>query len=184
MDGSQFDAMLRRLSPARSRRSALVGILGGGLGLLRASQAEARRHKKHKKHKGKTSPPALTCPTGYSACGEQCVDLTDNTSNCGACAVVCSPGKPCCNGVCADLQSDEANCGACGTVCAAGQTCCSGVCRTTQTDRDNCGTCGTVCDSSNPFNTCRAGRCCLSLNGSCTLNEQCCSGFCDGIACL
>jgi hypothetical protein len=62
MDGSQFDTLLRGLTTARSRRGAVVGLLGGTLGLFGLTETEAKhKHKKHKKHKkppGSGSPPA------------------------------------------------------------------------------------------------------------------------------
>jgi hypothetical protein len=146
MDGSDFDAISRRLGNAGSRRKALA-TLGTALGLLGLHDGSvfvlARRHKKKKKKKrgGTTSPPptsTITCPTGYSACGEQCFDLSDNPSNCGACAVVCSPSKTCCSGVCVDLQDNDSNCNSCGHACLtrdedtplerAAEICIAGVC--------------------------------------------------------
>src|SRR3954462_6727970 len=58
MDGSQFDGLLRSLTTARSRRGAMVGVLGGALGLLGLTESEAKHKKKHRKKKGNGSPPS------------------------------------------------------------------------------------------------------------------------------
>jgi hypothetical protein len=142
MDKSDFDALTRLLSNPGSRRGTLA-ILGGTFGLLgwqvRSNVVLAKkRKKKHKRRGGTTSPPppSLTCPPPYTPCGDQCVDLSDNTSNCGACAVVCSSGKVCCNGVCVNLQDNDSNCESCGHQClpdpiidgAHGAVCVNGTC--------------------------------------------------------
>src|SRR3954471_2969127 len=126
MDSSDFDAFTRLLTNPGSRRTALAA-LGGMISVLRwhspSDDVLAKRPKKKKKKRGgTTSPPppptsTVSCPTGYTACGEQCFDLTDNRENCGACSVVCSQTKTCCNGVCVDLLDNDSNCSACGHAC-------------------------------------------------------------------
>ena len=58
MDGSQFDTLLRGLSTARSRRGAVMGLLGGAVSLLGLTKSKAKHKKKHHHKKGKGSPPA------------------------------------------------------------------------------------------------------------------------------
>lgn len=41
-----------------------------------------------------------SCPNGASFCGDTCVDLNDDSQNCGACGKVCSSGRTCSGGVC------------------------------------------------------------------------------------
>jgi hypothetical protein len=119
MDGSRFDTLARTLSTTGSRRRALAGLVAGSLGLvaLRAEETAAKKGKGKKRKKRKKKSPSLTCPSGYTACGQQCFDLRDNTQHCGTCATVCSPGKDCCNGVCTNLQDDDNNCLTCGVKC-------------------------------------------------------------------
>ena len=123
MDGSDFDALTRSLTTASSRRRITGGLLGGALGLLgwhdQANEVLAKKGKgkKKKKRGGQRRTQSLSCPSGYTACGQQCVDLTDNTQHCGACFTVCSPGKACCSGTCANLQDDDNHCAACGRRC-------------------------------------------------------------------
>jgi hypothetical protein len=62
MDGSQFDTLLRGLTIASSRRGAVVGLLGGTLGLLGLTESEAKHKKKHHKKKKGSSPPASPPP--------------------------------------------------------------------------------------------------------------------------
>jgi hypothetical protein len=140
MDGFHFDTLTRTLTVAASRRQTLGSLLGGALGLLgsRAEEAAAKKKcppckkRKQGKCKGKKPDgtacsggscqsgrcvPTLSCSSGYTPCGQQCVDLRDNTQHCGACFTVCSPGKVCCSGTCANLLDDDNHCAACGRRC-------------------------------------------------------------------
>jgi len=170
MDKSDFDALTRLLSNPGSRRRALA-VLGGALGLSTwhggPDVALAKKHKKkHKKRGGTTSPPTLTCPSPYTPCGDQCVDLSDNTSNCGACAVVCSSGKVCCNGVCVNLQDNDSNCAACGHQCLPdpiidrphGAVCVNGTC-------EQCAPAGNFPETSTLTQCCRGLHRCTSAMG-------------------
>ena len=92
-----------------------------------------------------SSPPdlamPLTCPSGQTACGSSCVDLSTSPTSCGACGNVCAvacssgtcvsscpAGTTACSGACADTTTDAANCGGCGKACAAGQVCSGAQC--------------------------------------------------------
>ena len=44
---------------------------------------------------------SLTCPTGQTACGGACFDLTSDPLHCGACNVTCNAGASCTGGSCA-----------------------------------------------------------------------------------
>jgi hypothetical protein len=84
---------------------------------------------------------------------EYCADVTNDSSNCGACGRVCEAGLVCVRGecgkapepvceppfmsctdptglrsVCTDVTRDNANCGACGKVCQQGTQCERGQC--------------------------------------------------------
>ena len=85
MDSDRFDRLSRSLSATLTRRTSLGAATL--LGLAPVVGTEAKKRKKRKKKK------KVTCPSGYTACGRQCFDLTDNVQHCGACATVCSPGK-------------------------------------------------------------------------------------------
>ncbi|MEI8259570.1 MAG: hypothetical protein WCJ30_28225 [Deltaproteobacteria bacterium] len=84
--------------------------------------------------------------TPLTACGDVCVSLSTDATNCGACGNVCPAGATCtggrcsarpldcaspyvnCSGVCIDPASDPANCGACGHACTSGQNCVGATC--------------------------------------------------------
>ncbi len=100
-----------------------------------------------------TVPLAVVCASGLSACNGQCVDVSSDLANCGACGTVCSGahattlacvasqcavtscagGYGDCDGNAANgcevvLGTSMTNCGACGRTCAAGQACTQGMC--------------------------------------------------------
>ena len=123
------------------------------------------------------------CAVPQSTCRGACMDLSNDSANCGACGIVCGGGSSCqagaclcpngsglCGGACPDYSSDSNNCGGCGKVCAAGTTCqagnclcpdgskqCNGSCTPPdyQNDPNNCGGCGLVC----PSGQCLSGVC-------------------------
>lgn len=93
----------------------------------------------------------LVCSEGLTRCGLDCVDLTAESDNCGACGVACGQAQVCvnstcqcragtipCNGQCIVPEADPLNCGGCatatppepvGVVCGAGQACEAGECK-------------------------------------------------------
>lgn len=141
------------------------------------------------------------CPEGQTKCGETCVNLQIDRSNCGACGTACSDGEVCdagkckvscqkglteCGGTCTNTKTDIKNCGECGTECKDGETCadgkcspncpdgqsfCDGVCVNTDTDPANCGGCKTKCDDGK---ACKAGKC----EVTCPVDFTDCSGTC------
>ncbi len=77
-----------------------------------------------------------------SQCGNACVDLTSDKTNCGYCGAVCGNNLTCvqsqctcappfvdCAGTCVDTTTSNADCGSCGTVCVAPSTCQGGACK-------------------------------------------------------
>lgn len=107
MDGDLLDRLSRFLAAPVTRRTSFS--LATLLGIGPMASAEAKKRKKRKKK--------VKCPSGYTACGKKCFDLSDNVEHCGSCATVCSPGKTCCQGTCVNLQDDDNNCAACGSRC-------------------------------------------------------------------
>ena len=89
------------------------------------------------------APVTLVCTSPLIACGEACVDLTSDATNCGACGAVCESGEVCSTGACqstclpglsscgqscVDLSTSIFHCGACDSACQAGQACADGGC--------------------------------------------------------
>src|SRR3954447_14282292 len=103
MDGSQFDSLLRTLTAARSRRGALLGLLGGALGPLGLTDTSARHHKKKKKKKSPPAvPPPPQCPASCPACqtctnGQSCTPAANDTT--------CDSDGRCLNGTCNPLPT-------------------------------------------------------------------------------
>ena len=100
MDGSQFDAISRTVTLARSRRQALTGALAGALGLMRVVDEPAAAKKKK------------TCGAGLTTCKikkgkkkkTRCIDTTLDPSNCGRCGNRCPNGQVCRMGSCGTVQ--------------------------------------------------------------------------------
>ena len=134
-------------------------------------------------------------------CGFECVDITTDPRNCGACAKPCAQGNVCvtgmcmvscpmglsqCNGTCANLDNDPSNCGMCKTICPKGNVCaagkcglgcpmgqdaCSGSCVNLMSDAGNCGACAMACGQGS---ACVAGKCSVACPGG----QDVCAGKC------
>jgi len=108
-------------------------------------------------------------PTNVDACSMcgtgQCIDLSSDPNNCGACGNICAPGASCIGGACA---------------CGTGSALCSGTCRDLRADAQNCGACGNVCGAMKPPLTgggvwaCSESQCTIM----CTAPLSACAGGC------
>jgi hypothetical protein len=96
-----------------------------------------------------TSAP---CPPGLEACDGTCVDIMNDDTHCGSCALACGGGLMCLEGEC-------------GNACSEGEHNCDGSCVDTATDANHCGDCGNTCDSGS---VCDAGVCASDCSGSTT----------------
>src|SRR5262245_55013551 len=86
----------------------------------------------------------LACGAAEEQCGRICVNLQDDTENCGKCDTVCAAGQVCAKGACSsecptgntkctkeagagvlcvNIKTDNANCGVCGRACKTGEIC-------------------------------------------------------------
>ena len=129
---------------------------------------------------------------GAAKCGESCVNLATDPSNCGTCGTTCEVGLVCAGGMCgvaciggttecqdscANLDVDPQNCGSCGNTCPGGTVCslgqcavacgggtteCDGVCVDMDFDVNNCGLCSNKCY---PGQDCLDGNCLLLCGG-------------------
>lgn len=148
-----------------------------------------------------TDPPD-TCESPLADCGDDCVDLTADPANCGACGVSCTADEACiggdcqgcsapltaCDGSCVDTATDPLNCGACGLACLDGQQCLGAMCRCPQNtpnlcgsecvnislDPQHCGGCGNACD---PGQVCNGSVCAADCG---TLTD--CNGSCVNLS--
>ncbi len=128
------------------------------------------------------------CDAGLSACGADCVDLTRDAKNCGACGTACGTDEACvkgacslscgsakakCGQTCVTLSTDPTNCGSCGVTCEAGLSCVQAAC-TLVCDADAGQTkCTDQCvDTQTDVNNC--GTC----GTPCTQGQTCQSGVC------
>jgi hypothetical protein len=86
------------------------------------------------------------CNSGYSKCGNACVDTDSDPAHCGECNDACGGNEVCSGGQCV---------GSCGTLSD-----CGGECVDLNTDPDHCGTCTTVCpQAENAVRTCSNKTC-------------------------
>jgi len=113
---------------------------------------------------GDLPTPPLECEDGSgSVCGDVCVDLQSDDTNCGTCGVRCPLSQACVEGVCVSRQQ----------TCTAPFVDCNGdpsdACETnTDTNFLNCGGCNNVCPTSYPGGSdlgCRDGACDYLCNG-------------------
>src|SRR5262245_4395265 len=79
-----------------------------------------------------------SCTAPRVACGNLCVDPSENSSNCGGCGISCKSAEVCLSG-------------RCGPACGGGQIACDSACASTTNDPRHCGTCA---------NACKAGEVC------------------------
>lgn len=151
MEDSRFDALVRRLGGAGSRRP----VLSAGLGALAALGAsvtwpldgEARRKKKGKKkkkkhHKGNNTRPTTTstttkappaCPAGQKRCEGSCIDdvLCCDDGDCGAGQTCPVAGDYC---LCTDANTITCGrrcCNKASEICRSDGTCVAGTCPAT-----------------------------------------------------
>jgi hypothetical protein len=164
VEAGRFDALVRLLTVAVSRRTALALTLGGALGLsLGPADAEAKRKKRSKKKKKcKNFSVCQTCrkgkckskPTGADCrAGHVCQDET----------CVCPPGEEDSGGVCGDPPTCAGN----GEPClppGTNEDCCGGVCLSVSMEAAFCvisedgEPCHTSADCANPI-VCRGFVC-------------------------
>jgi hypothetical protein len=137
---------------------------------------------------GFAAPAAAQCTAPEVSCSGQCVDMSRDDDNCGACGVVCKRAEVC-----------EA--GKCVLACPAVQLACGNVCATPASDPDHCGGCNQRCaddeycslGSCQKFNVCAAplkmcsGQCrdtqvdrrnCGACGKTCLRDEVCDGGRC------
>jgi hypothetical protein len=143
LDGHQFDTFTRLFAAGASRRKALRAVAAlGAIGLWRRPAGAV--------------PAAQYCPDWLTYCPDSgdCVDLSSDLDNCGACGSVCTSGL-----VAVECQDGE--CVRANTNCDSGLTFCGPVigCVDLSSDMDNCGGCGDVCESGLVAVTCSGGEC-------------------------
>ncbi len=128
----------------------------------------------------------VCCSTFFSF---TCVDLVNDTQNCGGCGAKCDMGQQCVNGACVGVQ---APCGPenlgrfCGPTTDGGSrpTCCAGGCKNMADDPANCGTCGHACNTGESCvnGGCAFVGCSARPNGSTcwdgTAFGDCCAEMC------
>jgi hypothetical protein len=192
MDGTQFDRLLRTVTTTRSRRSAMLSVLGGALGLIGLTEAEAKHHKKKKKKKGGSppasppasppSPPAVQCPASCPVC-QACTNGQSCTVQADGATCENNPCKGCQNGACVNLAND--------TACNGDGRCLNGVCN----PNPHCWSTGLPCIQGPDETPCCAGVCqsfgsatttCGRLNNPglpCNVGTDCELGSCVGYRC-
>ncbi len=132
---------------------------------------------------GPTAASGEACAAGLpDCCGNACVNLANDTSNCGGCGVRCGPSETCMGGQCRCGSTSATGGEACP---GAGNECCGGGCVAVASSTTHCGTCGNACG---PSEICSGGRCaCGGTTASGTgeacsgTGNECCGGGCTDI---
>lgn len=168
MDGHQFDDLLRTV--ARSRRAAIVTLVGAAAGMAGLPDTAAGKKRKKKKKK---------C-NGCSVC-QKCVK--------GKCRPL--PDRTACGGVCQECMGGQCVNKAAGETCGGTNQCLNGVCNV----RPDCIKAITVSGCTLIPNCCSgncdtaafagAGQCLTGAAGTpCTTASDCTSTQCVGYRCL
>lgn len=197
MDDQRFDALVRGLAQAGSRRQVLRGLLGlGVIAAVPAVQSAGAARRPEPTPKPVKCPGqqilvsgACVCPAGKAKCGPDCcpagAECCDNACCYGTCygeELCCPTGSIVCNGRCHAWECcDDGDCAA-NSICDPDtHTCqCLPDCTGKKCGDDGCGgSCGT-CPSGQ---VCSNGRCAVCPAGTmlCADGEchQCCFGFLD-----
>lgn len=202
MEGRQFDAIVRAIGNASSRRALLERGVSGVVGLVLAvtgivqgdgDLALAKRKRQNNGRHAHTERKGGGGGKGGKGKGGK-KNECENNSDCR------QPDNPCEKKVCkggkcqTELRQDGAECGtgqvcaagtcvaACGgsnAPCADGLTCCAGACVNTSASFSNCGSCGGAC-SQDTATTCAAGSCRCGNNAACSVGQLCSGGQCCG----
>lgn len=135
MNANRFDARIRLLAGAPTRRSALGSVLGAGLAALLprlGGEGAAARKKGRKRNK--------KCKRGQKKCGGKCANLTTDSANCGFCGNACPSGQ-CRGGFC--ICSGQEDCASldnceCGLAINGAIVCAGALTTTSCTDNSGC----------------------------------------------
>jgi hypothetical protein len=117
MDTDRFEALLRSLATASSRRATrrlLPGSALAGLLSLGARPTEARK-RNHCRGQDEETP----CGVGKRCCGGSCVNVLRTSEHCGTCGTVCDSDEECVGGSCCFQGTTGSGC----TCTPAGGTC-------------------------------------------------------------
>jgi hypothetical protein len=188
MDAHRFDALLRSVAAAASRRGLLFGLasvlLGIGPfvpGLEQAVARKTRKKKKKKKKKRGTSPASPCTPTcaTSNACGPD---------GCGGSCGTCGAPATCDGAGTCKCPNNQAPCGGSAVCCVAGLQFCGGTtCEQCVSLGGTCTTQGECCQVGFPTITrdCQdppggaSGKICCQISGQgCGQDDECCSGAC------
>jgi DNA-binding beta-propeller fold protein YncE len=199
MDEQRFDAALRALGQASSRRQAVAGVLAALFGGRRLAAADTGTGKDRSKGKDRNRSTGTGKPGAEGPCG-----------NGSRKANICTRNKDCCTGLC-NTKAGKTNkdgrgrcrCVPRGAACRESRNCCNrlscrdGVCATggsgCTTDRDctgatdTCtgGTCtcggGAACAGGTPI--CSSGMCvaCATDSDCSGVTPFCCVGSCAAV---
>jgi hypothetical protein len=143
VDANHFDSLARTLADAATRRTAVSGLLGGGLAtvLSRLGFQDAEAKKKRKRRKKKK-----TCKGGKKKCGKTCIPK----ANCCR-STDCGENEKCASGACVPCLPQ-------GTACTSDAECCTDICDA-YTNR-----CQQVRISCESDEQCPGGRCCTAFS--------------------
>jgi hypothetical protein len=102
METEHFDSIIRGLTRSRSRRGALLSLIGGVAGFAFHSETSAKHRKKHKKkHRNGGSPPGSPPPVSplpsppVPTCSDGIRNGTETDIDCGGSCRRCADDRTC-----------------------------------------------------------------------------------------
>lgn len=110
----------------------------------------------------------MQCSSSTVCVNSTCVNLQNDTANCGAVGAACPAGWGCCSGSCANTAASFTSCGACGKPCLGSETCRSGICSPSLPNLPSTGGAAAASLTLGPFSSCDSSGAALTNATRCS----------------